>query len=269
MGQVPRDMGQATYRLLLGDALEQLRTLPAGSVHCVVTSPPYYALRDYGVDGQIGLEPTPSAYVERIAMIFREIKRVLREDGTVWLNLGDSYVGTGDKGSYRDPKYVEGRNGQATARNRKVDGLVPKNLMGIPWRVAFALQSDGWILRSDIIWAKENPMPESVKDRPSRSHEYVFLLTKSAQYYYDADAIREPHSRDWASETVGRPYMTADQGRNDGGKRQGHRQNPLGRNRRDVWIVNPIGYPEAHFATFPEALIEPMILAGCPAGGLV
>lgn len=268
-------MGEiATYRVLVGDALEQLRTLADGSVHCVVTSPPYYGLRNYGVAGQIGMEETPAEYVMRLVEVFREVKRVLRDDGTLWLNLGDSYVGTGDKGTYRDPKYAQGRNGQAVARNRKVAGLPAKNLMGIPWRVAFALQEDGWILRSDIIWTKGNPLPESVKDRPTRSHEYIFLFSKQPRYCYDSEAIAEPLSRPEEAKrktpalfggrlkhqntptrlSSGNPYTGTSSGT---------------RNKRSVWMVNTTGYPETHFAVFPEKLVEPMILAGCPVGGTV
>lgn len=280
-------MGEtATYRVLEGDAVEQLRTLPDGSVHCVVTSPPYYGLRDYGVAGQIGLEATPAEYVMRLVEVFREVKRVLRDDGTLWLNLGDSYVGTGDKGSYRDPKYAQGRNGQEVARNRKVAGLPAKNLIGIPWRVAFALQDDGWILRSDIIWAKDNPMPESVKDRPTRSHEYVFLFAKKPRYYYDAKAIAESSGvgDNGSYFDKGKTSVHPNQGceRRDKQRRVGKRQyvgfnerwdaqevHSLTRNRRSVWHVNTAAYAEAHFAVFPEKLVEPMILAGCPAGGTV
>ena len=174
------------------DALYALQELPADSVHCAVTSPPYYALRDYGLDAQIGREDTPEQYIERLTEVFHELKRVLRPDGTFWLNIADTYCGTGSKGSYTDPKNPKGRNGQRIARNNHVPGCKQKDLIGIPWLLAFALRSDGWYLRSDIIWQKENPMPESCKDRPSRCYEHIFLLTKSKQYYYDAAAIAEP-----------------------------------------------------------------------------
>lgn len=206
------------------------------SVHTVVTSPPYWGLRDYGIDGQLGLEPTPEEYCNSMVAVFREIRRVLHDDGTVWLNLGDSYSSgsrtTTTNDSFRGDTLVN------TTRTPVVKGIKPKDLVGIPWRVAFALQADGWYLRSDIIWSKPNPMPESVQDRPTKAHEYIFLLTKSQKYYYDADAIREPSSDD-------------------------------GRNKRSVWEVTTKPYAEAHFATFPEKLVEPCILAGCPAGGTV
>src|SRR6266496_4348391 len=189
------------WRVIVGDATESLRSLPAESVQCVVTSPPYWGLRDYGIVGQLGLEATPELYVERMVEVFRGVRRVLRVDGTLWLNLGDSYAGSWSGNSMR-PKGGSQREGgpgfqpldyRVPARNGNVPlGLKPKDLCGIPWRVAFALQADGWYLRSDIIWSKPNPMPESVTDRPTRSHEYLFLLTKSDRYYYDADAIREP-----------------------------------------------------------------------------
>jgi DNA modification methylase len=166
-------------KVICGDCLEIIRTLPDESVDCCITSPPYWGLRDYGVEGQLGLEKTPEEYVAKMVEIFREVKRVLKKEGTCWLNLGDSYCGSGDKGEKVDPKYPSGRNGQKIALNNKIMGLQPKNLVGIPWRVAFALQADGWYLRQDIIWAKPNPMPESVTDRCTKSHEYIFLLAKS------------------------------------------------------------------------------------------
>ena len=174
------------------DALCALRELPAESVHCCVTSPPYYALRDYGMDAQIGREDTPEQYIARLVEVFRELKRVLRPDGTFWLNIADTYCGTGSKGAYTDPKNPKGRNGQSLSLARRAAGCKQKDLIGIPWLLAFALRSDGWYLRSAIIWQKDNPMPESVRDRPSRCYENVFLLTKSKSYYYDAAAIAEP-----------------------------------------------------------------------------
>lgn len=174
------------------DALLALRELPADSVHCCVTSPPYYALRDYGLDAQIGREDTPEQYIERLVEVFHELKRVLRSDGTFWLNIADTYCGTGNKCAYTDPKNPKGRNGQSVSIARQAAVCKQKDLIGIPWLLAFALRRDGWYLRSDIIWQKENPMPESCKDRPSRSYEHIFLLTKSKQYFYDAAAIAEP-----------------------------------------------------------------------------
>ena len=163
--------------ILTGNSLDILKTLDGGVVHTCITSPPYWGLRDYGMDGQLGQEPTPTEYVSNITEIFREVRRVLRDDGTLWLNLGDTYVGTGSKGERTDPKNREGRNGQAHAVNSRVEGLKPKDLVGIPWRVAFALQDDGWYLRQDIIWHKPNAMPSPVKDRPTTAHEYLFPVS--------------------------------------------------------------------------------------------
>jgi len=187
---------KSTYRILTGDAIEQLRTLPDKSVQCVVTSPPYYALRNYGVSGQIGLEDTPQEYVARLVEVFREVWRVLRDDGTVFLNLGDSYAGGNCRGGGIETASEKQRSNFGTTdfmatKANIPPGLKPKDMMGIPWRVAFALQDDGWWLRSDIIWSKANPMPESVTDRPTKSHEYIFLLTKSARYYWDQEAVKE------------------------------------------------------------------------------
>lgn len=172
-----------TDRIYCGDALTVLKTLPDNSVNCCVTSPPYYALRDYGVDGQIGREETPALYVERLTGIFREVRRVLTPDGTLWLNIADTYAGKGNQGEALDPKYPNGRTGQIVALNGKVEGCKAKDMIGIPWMLAFALRADGWYLRSDIIWQKANPMPESVTDRPSRCYEHIFLLSKSRRYY--------------------------------------------------------------------------------------
>jgi len=262
--------------ILVGDVLDRLREIPDESVHCVVTSPPYWGLLDYGVAGQIGLEATPELFVARIVEVFREVRRVLRADGTCWVNLGDSYAQT----------TVRNRGGvNGTQRERWVDnafstvgdGLKPKDLCGIPWRVAFALQADGWYLRSDIIWHKPNPMPESVTDRPTKSHEYLFLLTKSARYFYDADAVREVGSGvEWTPEqyeslkktTPEEWYQRKDNPFSDGkksGNKAGGKTPPGGRNRRDVWTIATEAFPGAHFATFPRKLVEPCILAGCPA----
>lgn len=254
-----------------GDALETLQTLPDGVFNTCVTSPPYWGLRDYGEAGQIGLEETPDQYVDRLVAVFAEVRRTLRDDGTLWLNLGDSYATGAGKVGQCPGGGEQGQRwrGARTSPNRlPIPGLKPKDLVGIPWRVAFALQSDGWYLRSDIIWAKPNPMPESVTDRPTKAHEYVFLMSKAARYYYDADAIKEQHSRDWHDETVGAPYMTKKDGRNDGGKLVG-RGDPSGRNKRSVWTVTTRPYSGAHFACYPPDLIKPCILAGCPEGGVV
>src|SRR5215475_1199101 len=187
-----------SVQLLLGDCRTVLPTLPANSVHCVVTSPPYWGLRDYGVAGQLGLEPTPEAYVARMVAVFREVRRVLRDDGTCWVNMGDGYAAQQCNG-FNTHARTGGTNRvtmmQAQSGDLRVHtGLPPKNLVGMPWRLAFALQADGWFLRADCIWAKPNPMPESVTDRPTKAHEYVFLLTKSGRYFYDADAVREAYS---------------------------------------------------------------------------
>ena len=181
-----------TDKIYCGDSLQVLQTLPENAVDCCVTSPPYYALRDYGADGQIGREATPEEYVSRITAVFHEVKRVLTPEGTCWLNIADTYCGTGSKAGHQDPKYPKGRNGQQVAVNHRAPGCKPKDLIGVPWLVALALRGDGWYLRSSIIWYKTNPMPESCKDRPARCYEYVFLLTKTKKYYYDWQAVAEP-----------------------------------------------------------------------------
>jgi DNA modification methylase len=261
----------------------------------VVTSPPYWGLRDYGTEGQLGLEPTPEAYVAAMVEVFREVRRVLRSDGTVWLNLGDSYANDGKWGGSSGGKHVEALHGNSgIGRGKRDTGLKPKDLVGIPWRVAFALQADGWYLRSDIIWSKPNPMPESVTDRPTKSHEYLFLLSKSARYYYDADAVREPHR--WQDPELLATNAQARQGlrlaqRREAGDMSAVRQQPelgrekgrgkngnaesefsastAGRNLRSVWTIATAPYPGAHFATFPPKLVEPCIKAGSPEHGVV
>ena len=257
-----------------GDCRELLREMPAGSVRCCVTSPPYWGLRDYGHEGQLGLERTPEEYVARLVEVFREVRRVLADDGTLWLNLGDRYASGGRGGGMEGEAGAKQRSnfGALLGPKKAPDGLKPKDLVGIPWRVAFALQADGWYLRSDIIWAKPNPMPESVTDRPTKAHEYLFLLAKSQRYYYDAAAISEPSvdppgvSRGGALARFGRDekLIAANAHRGD--------KIPVSdgsRNRRTVWTVPTSFYSGAHFATFPPALIEPCIKAGCPVGGTV
>ena len=224
------------YRIIQGDCIEGMRTIADESVHCVVTSPPYYGLRDYGVDGQIGLEESPDAYVAKMVDVFRDVHRILRNDGTLWLNLGDSYASG-------------------------------KQLLGIPWRVAFALQADGWYLRQDIIWHKPNPMPESVTDRCTKAHEYIFLLSKSERYYYDNEAIKLPTLQDWGTRDRSK-YKYAADGTGIGGH-SGMDKNYTTANRRSVWTVATKPYAEAHFAVYPTKLIEPCILAGCPVDGTV
>lgn len=234
------------YEVKIGDCLESLRAMPDQSVHCCVTSPPYFGLRDYGMDGQIGLEDTPAAFVERLVEAFREVRRVLRDDGTLWLNLGDSYGAS-------------------------------KQLLGIPWRVAFALQEDGWYLRQEIIWHKPNPMPESVRDRCTKAHEQIFLLSKSHRYYFDADAIKEPVSdnavtrsrNNRADKGIVGPADLHGTGFGQSGNGGWQRKAVETRNRRSVWTVTTKPFKGAHFATFPPDLIEPCILAGCPVGGTV
>ena len=342
--------------ILIGDVIEQLHTLSEESVHCCVTSPPYWGLRDYGtakweggnpecdhkrehfgknpsdkqlsnsgsaeghsrlvykdvcgkcgavrIDNQIGLEKTPEEYVAKIVEVFREVKRVLRDDGTLWLNLGDSYVADSyvrEKGSQAFQTGEDSQDEGWLAEGRKTSGksrknlswasdcgLKKKDLCGIPWRVAFALQADGWYLRSDIIWSKPNPMPESVTDRPSKAHEYVFLLTKKAKYFYDNEAVREPHSEanqkdfearqkrgslDWGDRTTAKNDSESNSGKAKVGRSREEFHNPAGRNRRTVWEIATQPTPDAHFATFPEALVEPCIKAGtsergcCPVCG--
>ncbi len=273
-----------TVKILQGDCREVIKTLPAESVNCCVTSPPYWGLRDYGCEGQIGLESTPEEYVGKLVEVFREVRRVLQDDGTLWLNLGDSYASGGRDGHGKRVGYKQQTNrgmcGEADPRRApQPDGLKPKDLVGIPWRVAFALQADGWYLRSDIIWAKPNPMPESVTDRPTKAHEYMFLLAKSERYYYDAEAIKEPAicgtdlglllgrnaGGDDANMVAWHAQSIADRQAGGVDSKTG---NPSGtRNRRSVWTVATDPYSGAHFATFPPALILPCILAGCPPAG--
>lgn len=255
--------------ILLGDVFSVLPTLESESVDCVVTSPPYWGLRDYGVPGQLGLEPTPEQYVGHMRMVFEQVRRVLRKNGTLWLNLGDSYARNGGTqgGGNREMLHMEGKQ----RRMLKVPagtGLKEKDLVGIPWRVAFALQSDGWYLRQDIIWHKPNPMPESVRDRCTKAHEYVFLLSKSPKYFFDYEKIKEPSNPN--------TKPSGNKGRQHKGRIgvEGWSLNPLKsvppfRNRRSVWTITPAPFRGAHFATFPPKLIEPCILAGCPEGGVV
>jgi len=258
----------------LGDCREVMATMEPESVHCVVTSPPYWGLRDYGEAGQLGLESTPEAYVESMVAVFREVRRVLRSDGTVWLNLGDSYAQSANSGGTASIQGSAKRMGAMNDHSRAIPtGLKPKDLVGIPWRVAFALQADGWYLRSDIIWAKPNPMPESVTDRPTKSHEYLFLLTKSPRYYFDADAVASPSASGVGSRAgyAGYSARAVAMGREPSGNEKPGMvaMNGATRNIRSVWTIATQPYPGAHFATFPRALVEPCIKAGCPQGGTV
>lgn len=253
-------------RILTGDCRETLRSLADGSVQCAVTSPPYWGLRDYGHEGQLGLEATPQEYVERMVDVFRHVRRVLRDDGTLWLNVGDSYARSPNKGGTGTPN---GRNDPKmgyTGAKPLSDGLKPKDLVGIPWRIAFALQADGWWLRQDIIWSKPNPMPESVRDRCTKAHEYLFLLTKSERYFFDSDSIKEPA-------VAGRNGSRFDSGKTREAKpnhvQSGDRVDEGTRNKRSVWPIATQPYGGAHFAVMPPALVEPCILAGSRAGDTV
>lgn len=289
--------------IIQGDCLDVLSGLDDGRFHCCVTSPPYYGLRDYGVDGRLwpaveyqpmpglpalavpewegclGQEPTPEMFVAHIVLIFREVRRVLRDDGTLWLNFGDSYAcgrpggAPGDKSTLsrhgdtgRSP-YLEAM-GKSVSR-RVPDSLKPKDLVGIPWRVAFALQADGWYLRQDVIWAKPNPMPESVRDRFTKAHEYIFLFSKSGRYYYDREAVKEDSAK-FLTEGI-RPRTQPNGLRADAAKIQGGYQMQVTetRNRRSVWTIATQPCADAHFAVYPAALIEPCILAGAPVDGHV
>jgi DNA modification methylase len=282
-------------RILHGDCRALLPTLPDGSVHCCVTSPPYFGLRDYGHAEQIGLEPTPDEFVAALVDVFREVRRVLRDDGTLWLNLGDSYAGSRGSGAPSANSTLAGNGHQgggpklrAMTESRRRDdvaiprsdirvaGLKPKDLIGIPWRVAFALQADGWYLRQDIIWHKPNPMPESVQDRCTKAHEYVFLLSKSATYYCDMEAIAEPAigpaggnvkpTRSFEHDPVKhrtKAGLAAAQAR---AREAGGYET---RNKRSVWTIVTQPYSEAHFATMAPELAENCIKAGCPIGGTV
>ncbi len=295
-----------THRFIVGHVLDALKTLPDESVHCVVTSPPYYGLRDYGLppvawpeveyspvpglpsvrvpawEGQLGLEPTPEMYVGHLVLVFREVRRVLRRDGTLWLNLGDSYAGSwGNYGAregkqreriaerWHRPAYEDPRHGwdglPPTAK--PTGGLKEKDLIGIPWRVAFALQADGWFLRSDVIWEKPNCLPESVKDRPTQSHEYVFLMAKSPRYFYDAEAVKEPASPHFRKGGKA-PYLAGGSATHGLGSRSLHQPaGEMGRNRRSVWEICTEPFPGAHFAVFPRALAELCIRAGTSERG--
>jgi DNA modification methylase len=293
-----------------GDALTELRKMPGASVHCCVTSPPYWGLRDYGVPGQLGLERTPEEYVVKMVEIFREVRRVLRNDGVLFLNLGDCYY-SGDRGGYHRAragvKKNIGHSGNyndfiGAPNRRRQTGLKDKDLVGIPWAVAFALRADGWWLRQDIIWAKSNPMPESVTDRCTKAHEYIFLLSKGAKYYYDAEAVKEgsitcdprrPYTSEGAWQLDGRPVTQRHGGKvrspagwktgpgSHGSIHENGREQKVSytdqifttRNLRSVWTITtkpmPKVFGQDHFATFPPEIPERCIKAGCPAGGIV
>ena len=261
-------------KILVGDVRSRLKELEANSVQTVITSPPYWGLRDYGNDGQLGLESTPQEFVKNLCQVFDEVWRVMKDDGTLWLNLGDSYAGSGkgpagNLGAKHNERHLEHKHSAIVP-----DGLKPKDLVGIPWRVAFALQERGWYLRQDIIWAKPNVMPESVRDRCTKSHEYLFLLTKQPHYYYDHIAIKEPVAAvslqraksgwktDRPSAKLGKEGIDVEE--------MGIRfVNPEGRNKRDVWFIPTGSFKGAHFAVMPEKLVEPCILAGSKEGDTV
>jgi DNA modification methylase len=268
--------------LYRGDVREVLAGLPAESVHCVVTSPPYWGLRDYGATGQLGLEATPDLYVERMVAVFREVRRVLRLDGSCWLNIGDSYHGGGGGNYGTGLSSKQGGQHLTNVRNRlELPDIKPKDLCMIPARLALALQADGWWLRSQIVWSKPNPMPESVTDRPTTSHEFVYLLTKSPRYFFDQEAVREPHAPPFANRTEKNRFRLSDTGDPnpvtsrqstqragvDYTKNTGLDPNSAGRNVRSVWEIATQPYPEAHFATYPEELVRRCILAGSSERG--
>ena len=257
-----------------GDALQSLKTMKPGSVDCCVTSPAYWGLRDYGESEQLGLEKTPEEYVANLVAIFKEVKRVLKDDGTLWLNLGDSYAGSG-KGSSKS--YNKDYHDLGKVHSNIIpQNLKAKDLVGIPFRVAFALQQDGWYLRQDIIWHKPNAMPESVKDRCTKSHEYIFLLSKSAKYYYDYEAIKEDSADYENSKKRYETELWSGDKHQSGEYSTDRKKHSTGiksfdgkRNKRSVWTVTTKSFKEAHFAVFPPDLIEPCILAGCKEGGIV
>jgi DNA modification methylase len=294
-----------TVRILQGDSRELLKSLQDASVHCCVRSPPYYGLRDYGVDGQIGLEQTPEAYIAELIAVFREVRRVLRKDGTLWLNMGDSYAGswgaegrttTHGNSAYNASQMQAKSITNHPKRSRRIPGeetgVKPKDLYGMPWMLAFALRADGWYLRQDIIWSKPNPMPESVRDRCTKAHEYLFLLSKSARYHFDQGAVAEAavfgetptgvgfgHGYDELTKPRASRRNRFDRPAKDGvgqhGQKAQHREDrdPVEysgrRNKRSVWTIPTSPYADAHFATFPPDLVAPCILAGCPVGGAV
>ena len=264
--------------------MEVMKAWPSESIDCCVTSPPYWGLRDYGVDGQLGLEKTPEEYVAKMVEIFTEVKRVLKSEGTLWLNLGDSYIMSSMRGensdfdkSHATPKAWTEGGIDKKFNSAAASGLKPKNLAGMPWRVAFALQQDGWYLRQDIIWHKPNPMPESVTDRCTKAHEYIFLLSKQPKYYCDMEAIKEDakEAESYSGRKFRGPKAILESGARPHSPQTidkrcaGDGKTYATVNKRSVWTVTTKPYSEAHFATFPPDLILPCILAGCPEGGIV
>jgi DNA modification methylase len=276
------------YQVLTGNNLETLATLPAESVQCVVTSPPYYGLRSYLADNdpmkpfEIGQEKTPQEFIEKLVAVFREVRRVLKSDGTVWLNIDDSYAGSNQGAGTKNPtpKQASNRGTQYMmadghkSKLAKVKGIQNKSLMLIPFRLAIALQDDGWLVRCDVIWNKPNAMPESVTDRPTRAHEYLFLLTKSQSYYYNNEAILEPYTKPldrWGGDNLKAEGQSSwDEGTGQSSYRDRNmRPNPNGRNRRSVWNINTEPYEGAHFATYPKRLVELCVFAGSREGDTV
>lgn len=266
--------------ILQGDALEQLKRLEAGSVHCCITSPPYFGLRNYGVEGQIGLEETPEAYIARLVDVFREVRRVLRDDGTLWVNIGDSYSNVGKWGGSTGGKHVEALHGGTNTGRIKRDlgaDIKPKDLIGIPWMLAFALRADGWYLRQEIIWAKPAPMPESVQDRCTKAHEQIFILSKSPRYYFDAETIKEEAKHPGDYGFLRGPIIGCDSEFIANRAKSQQIRKLMGidsrtagsatRNKRSVWTVASQPLKEAHFAAFPPKLITPMVLAGTSERG--
>lgn len=272
-----------TNRIICGDALTVLKTLPSDSINCCVTSPPYYGLRDYGVNGQIGHEQTPEEYIERLTDVFREVRRVLTPDGTLWLNIADSYAGSGkgagkwsgDTKAHSKQSYVFDSDNPAAQMPKRWKNIKAKDMIGIPWMLAFSLRNDGWYLRSDIIWNKPNCMPHSAKDRPVSSYEHVFLLAKSKRYFFDYTALEAPitersaerykrgfHPQKYSDGAPGQAAQAINQPR-------GGTEPPIMRRVRDVWTIGTNTYRSAHFATYPVGLVKPCILAGCPVSGIV
>ena len=276
------------WQILQGDCLDEMEWMANESVQCCVTSPPYFGLRDYGHAGQIGLETSPAEYVHRLVDVFREVRRVLKPDGTLWLNLGDSYANDAKWGGSSGGKHVQALHGNTgIGRGKKDTGLKPKDLVGAPWRVAFALQEDGWYLRQDIIWHKPNPMPESVRDRCTKAHEYIFLFSKSPKYYFDIEAMKEPAVGANLHDATGRTKQRGlrDTFKRDDSKRaqvipgqsagthrpdrDDNQYDLFTRNRRSVWTVPTRPFKGAHFAVYPPKLIEPCILAGSRVGDVL
>lgn len=268
--------------IICGDALETIKKIPNESIKCCITSPPYYGLRDYHKENQIGRENTVEEYLDKLVNVFSEVRRVLKKDGTCFIVIADSYAGSGGgKGKYIDPKNPNGRNGQNPSITQRVSGYKSKDLMGIPWRLALALRENGWYLRSDIIWHKENAMPEACKDRPTRSYEHIFLLTKSPKYYYDYDAMAEPmkevsKKRYVRGRSAGNKYLDENAGINvqniNKARKYGQYKGdniPQFRNKRDIWTINTVSFRGNHYAAFPPKLAELCMIAGSPKGGIV